>query len=297
MKETLRRIADNMLFQNFIIGVILFAGVLVGIETYPGMVEEWGWLLHKLDAVVLGIFIVEILIKMGAEGRKPWRFFYDPWNVFDFVIVAVCLVPGLGQYAMVLRLARLLRVFRLVRAIPRLQLLVSALLRSLPSMGYVSILLFMLFYMFAVAGVFMFSQNDPVHFGNLQTSLLSLFRVVTLEDWTDIMYTQMYGCDVFPYGMQEELCTDPKAYPLGGALFFVTFVLLGTMIVLNLFIGIIVNSFDAAKEEMENGGGDGEGTEEPGLADQLEALEAELVAIQTRVAQVRSLASQGEKAA
>lgn len=289
MTAELRRIVDSTLFQSFIIGVIVFAGVLVGVETYPKMMEKHGDLLHTLDKVVLGIFIVEILMKMGAEGRKPWRFFKDPWNVFDFIIVAVCLVPFLAQYAMVMRMARLLRVFRLVRAIPRLQLLVSALLRSLPSMGYVSILLFLLFYMFAVAGVFLFGKNDPVHFGTLQTALLSLFRIVTLEDWTDIMYTQMYGCDVFPYGMQQELCTAPKAMPLGGAVYFVSFVLLGTMIVLNLFIGIIVNSFDSAREEQESLSNKLRPAA-PNLEVQLEQLEGELQEMHARVGKLRAAA-------
>ncbi len=289
MTEKLRLIVDSKYFQGFIILVIIFAGVLVGVETYPAAMAKYGDTLHALDKVVLGIFVVEILMKMGAEGRQPWRFFKDPWNVFDFVIVAVCLVPPLAQYAMVMRMARLLRVFRLVRAIPRLQLLVSALLRSLPSMGYVSILLFILFYMFAVSGVFLFSKNDPVHFGTLQTSLLSLFRIVTLEDWTNIMYTQMYGCDVYPYGMREELCQTPKAMPIVAAIYFVSFVLLGTMIVLNLFIGIIVNSFDSAREEQESLSSKLRPSA-PNLADQLEQLEEELQSIHSRVGKLRRAA-------
>ncbi len=291
MKRMLRFIVDSNLFQGFIIGVILFAGVLVGLETYPGIMEKWGHILHKLDSVVLAIFVVEILMKMGAEGRKPWRFFRDPWNVFDFVIVAVCLVPPLAQYAMVMRMARLLRVFRLVRVIPKLQLLVSALLRSLPSMGYVSILLFILFYMYAVAGVFLFRENDPVHFGDLQVALISLFRVVTLEDWTNIMYTQMYGCDVYPYGMHEHLCTSPRALSGVAVAYFVSFVLLGTMIVLNLFIGIIVNSFDSAREEMETVERKLKGAAgEMGLESQLRRLEADLKDLHATVGDLRAIA-------
>lgn len=251
MADFLRRIAEASWFQNFIIVVILLAGVVVGLETYPEIVEKHGRLLKILDATILAIFVIEIAIKMGAEGRRPLRYFRDGWNVFDFVIVAGALIPFLHQYAMVLRMLRLLRVLRLVRAIPRLQILVNALLRSIPSMFYVSLLLIMLFYMYAVAGVFLFAKNDPVHFGNLQLALLSLFRIVTLEDWTDIMYTQMYGCDIFGFGTMEELCTNPQAFPLLSPFYFVTFVLLGTMIALNLFIGVIVNGMEEARTEEE----------------------------------------------
>jgi voltage-gated sodium channel len=117
---------------------------------------------------------------------------------------------------------------------------------------YVSVLLFLLFYLYAVAAVFMFGENDPIHFGNLQISLLSLFRAVTLEDWTDLMYIQMYGCANYGYGGSEAMCTASTASPVVGALFFVSFVLIGTMIVLNLFIGVIMNGMDEAAEEFEN---------------------------------------------
>lgn len=245
----LRSLVDSRPFNQFIIAVIIAAGVLVGIETYPSMVEKHGDLLHTLDAIILGIFVVEIFLKMGAEGKKPWRYFHDPWNVFDFTIVVVAFIPAAGQYALVARLARLLRVIRLVRFIPRLRILVTALLKSIPSMLYVSILLALMFYMYAVAGVFLFSSNDPVHFGTLQESLLTLFRVVTLEDWTDVLYTQIYGCDVFGYPFNQELCTEPETFPILGPVYFVSFVLMGTMIVLNLFIGVIISGMDEATEE------------------------------------------------
>ena len=173
--------------------------------------------------------------------------FKDPWNLFDFAIVAVCFLPVDAQYVAVLRLARILRVMRLVTAIPKLQILVGALLKSIPSMAYVSILLSLLFYIYAVMGTFMFGANDPIHFDTLHKSMLTLFRVVTLEDWTDVMYIQMYGSDVYEY--PDGVTTTPKAFPLFGALYFVSFVLIGTMIVLNLFIGIIMNGMDEVREE------------------------------------------------
>ncbi|MBX3126574.1 MAG: ion transporter [Polyangiaceae bacterium] len=251
MAEYLRTIAESKRFQNFVTWVIIFAGVLVGVETYPGLVAQYGDTLHTLDKIVLGIFVVEILVKVGAEGNKPWRFFSDNWNVFDFIIVAAAFLPISSQYVTVLRLARLLRVLRLVRALPKLQLLVSALLKSIPSMAYVSLLLFLLFYVYAVAAVFLFGANDPIHFRNLQIALVSLFRAVTLEDWTDLMYIQMYGCNNYGYD-GDPSCTDPQAYPILGALFFVSFVLLGTMVVLNLFIGVIMNGMTEAQKEADD---------------------------------------------
>ncbi len=252
LSGTLQNIAESGWFQGFILLTILAAAVVVGLETSPSLLESHGHLLHLLDRVILGIFVVEIVIKMGQFGQKPWRYFQDPWNIFDFLIVAVCLIPSdNAQFAAILRLARILRALRLVTAVPRLQLLVACLLKSIPSMAYVGILLFLLFYVYAVMGVFLFRDNDPVHFKNLATSLLTLFRIVTLEDWTDVMYIQMFGSDVYAYTNTTDLPVKSQAMPMVGAMYFVTFVLFGTMVVLNLFIGVIINSMEEAQEDRE----------------------------------------------
>lgn len=119
-------------------------------------------------------------------------------------------------------------------------------------MFYVSILLFLLFYIYGAMAVFLFGENDPIHFRNLQTSILSLFRVVTLEDWTDVMYINMYGSDAYGYSASDLQKWNPTSSesPVGAAFFFVSFVLLGTMIVLNLVIGVIMNSMDESNAEM-----------------------------------------------
>jgi voltage-gated sodium channel len=251
MVEVCRRIANAYWFSRFITLVILLAAVLVGAETYPSVVARHGNTLHVIDLVIIWIFAGEVVVKMVAEAPTPWRYFKDPWNIFDFAIVAVVFLPLDTQFVMVLRLVRVLRVLKLVRALPKLQILVSAMLKSIPSMGYVSLLLLMLFYLFAVTATFLFSGNDPVHFENLQISMLSLFRVVTLEDWTDVMYIQMYGCDNYGYEGIEDRCTQPLAYPIFGAVFFCSFVLIGTMIVLNLFVGVIMNGMDEAQKEQQ----------------------------------------------
>lgn len=245
------KISNSRWFQNFVILAILAAAVLIGMETYRDFYLKHQNILDTLNQLVLGVFVVEIVVKVLAEGRKPWKYFRDPWNVFDFVIVASAFLPMGGSSVALLRLLRLLRVLKLIKALPKLQILVTALLKSIPSMGYVGILLALLFYIYSVAAVFLFGGNDPIHFSDLKHSMLSMFRVVTLEDWTDVMYINMYGCENYGYSGSETLCTDSKASPWLSALFFVSFVLAGTMIFLNLFIGVIMNGMDEAHKEME----------------------------------------------
>jgi voltage-gated sodium channel len=292
MQETFSRIAEAAWFKNGVTGVILLAGILVGIETYPDLAHRYHSVLHALDLVILGIFIVEIVVKVGAEGKRPWRYFLDPWNVFDFVIVASCLIPGAGQYGVVLRLLRLLRVLKLLRALPKLQILVTALLKSMPSMFYVMLLLMLIFYVYAVGATFIFGQADPFYYGNLQSSMLTLFRVVTLEGWSELMYISMYGCGEFGYEGREALCTHPQAFPILGPMFYVSFVLLATMVVLNLVIGVIINSMDEARKEAddiiqqqrnENLGV----TERQALEAELEDLAANLGSMHERLASLR----------
>ncbi|HKY35005.1 MAG TPA: ion transporter [Polyangiaceae bacterium] len=249
MVQLTRHITESGWFQYFITAVIVLAGALVGIETSPSLVAAYGAVLHLLDRVILAIFVVEILIKLTAEAPAFWRYFRDPFNCFDFLVVAVTLLPFGAQYVTVLRLLRLLRVLRLVHALPRLQILVSALLKSIPSMAYVAVFLGLLFYVYGVAGVFLFGQNDPARFGTLGTAMLSLFTVVTLEGWAELMYFQLYGCEAMAEGAAAALCKNPQAQPFAAPLYFITFILFGTMIVLNLFIGIIMNSMQEAAGE------------------------------------------------
>lgn len=251
MADKIKKIVDSKIFQYFIIGVILSAGVIVGLETYPGLMNTHGDLLHLLDHIVLYIFVLEILLKIASKGSKPWEYFYDGWNVFDFIIVAVCFMPIGGAYIAVLRLARILRVFRLVSAMPKLQILVGALLKSIPSMSYVGILLFLLFYIYAVIGTFMFGQNDPIHFGSLQTSMMTLFKTITLEGWIDFMNIQYFGSDIYGYESFPDAARTPSAHPIAAPVYFVSFILLGTMIMLNLFIGVIINGMEETNKEEE----------------------------------------------
>jgi voltage-gated sodium channel len=233
MTKSVNQLVASKVFHHFIVAVILLAGVVAGLETSPAMMERHGLILLGLDKFILGVFIVEALLKMAAHGRQPWRYFADGWNVFDFLIVVLCLLPVGGSFAVVLRLTRALRLLRLVTALPKLQLLVGALLKSLGAMGYVGLLLALMFYIYGVAGVHLFSQHDPQHFNSLPTALLSLFRVITLDNWSDIFRAAQVGA------------------PVAAALYFVSFILLGTMIMLNLFIGIVMNSMAEMHAEIE----------------------------------------------
>ena len=297
----LRKIAESSWFQTFIILVIVAAGILVGVQTYdrPGFtVHEWSGRLDQIDTVILWIFVAEIVIKMGAEGRRPHRYFYDPWNIFDFVIVAACFLPFDAEYVAVVRLLRLLRVIKLIGAVPKLQILVTALLKSIPSMFYVSVLLGLLFYVYACAAVFSFGVNDPVHFGELPTAMLSLFRVVTGEDWTDVMYINMHGCMNYGYEGMEELCVQSKGYPLYASLFFVSFMIIGAMVILNLFIGVIMNGMDEAGTELEALKNklierepplDSESLHEPSKEERIAQLADQLKDIQQELAQLSAI--------
>ena len=297
MVGSLRRTADSTWFQRGITGVILLAGALAGLETYPAVLERQGALLHVLDVLILSVFVAEIAVKVGAEGRRPWRYFLDPWNVFDFLIVAVALLPIEAEGVAVLRLARLLRVLKLVRALPRLQLLVTALLKSIPSMGYVSVLLGLLFYLYGVAGTHLFGGNDPVHFGSLDRSLLTLFQVVTLEGWADLMYIQMYGCDAFGYGDFPGLCTQASTHPWLTPMYFVSFILVGTMVVLNLFVGVIMNGMQEAQEEQAALETARERAEGATFATELDDLQGEMMALAARFERLRIMARSQDLAA
>ena len=240
------KVVNSRLFRYFILGVILAAAVIVGIETYPAFYQKHHSLLHAVDRLILIIFAIEITLKIVAQGNRPWDFFKDPWNVFDFIIVGVCFIPGIDtHFVAVLRLARVLRVFRVISIFPRLQILVNALLKSIPSMGYVIVLLALIFYIYAVIGSFLFGIKDPVHFGNLHDSMITLFKVLTLEGWTDIMNIQLYGTN----DPMAEYNSKPISY--ASVIYFVSFILLGAMIVMNLFIGVIMNSMQESHQELE----------------------------------------------
>lgn len=276
MASSLSRLVESKPFRTFIILAIVLAAVVVGCETSPALVRRHGALLHALDRLILFIFAGEIVLKLLALGRRPWLFFRDPWNVFDFLVVAVGLLPLHAEFVAVFRLVRILRVLRLITVLPRLRVLVGALLKSIPSIGYVGMLLAILFYLYGVMAVFLFGRNDPLHFGSLPLAFLSLFQILTLEGWVDLMRIQLYGCDRFGYADQAALCTDPQAHPVLAIFFFVSFIVFGTMIALNLFIGVIMNGMEEMNQEQSDEALRRAGKAHPEAQEALSALAANL---------------------
>ncbi len=279
-----KSIRDSQWFDYFIIAVIIGAGIMVGVQTNEYVVATYGTVLNKIEGVILAIFVFEVLIKVIAEGRRPWLYFTNGWNVFDFSIVAFSLIEVVAEaetnFAPVLRLfrlARLMRIFRVMRAFPELQFLVETILKAVSSISYVGVLLLLLFYIYGTTGVFLFGANDPFHFGSLPQAMMTLFTMVTLEGWGDIMYTNMYGCANYGYDSMASLCTNSEASPIEAVCYFVSFVLLGTMIVMNLFIGVIMNSMEQVKAERESAEVDElEGNAEDTIVDEIYMLSQKL---------------------
>ena len=224
------RIVENKLFNPFITAVIVINAIVIGMDTSVSLRADYGDWLTLANRLFLGIFIVEAALKMLAVYPNLMRYFRDGWNLFDFSIIVISLLPASGELATLARLARLLRVLRLISALPELRLIVATLLKSIPSMANVIALMSIIFYVYAVAGYHLFHDIDPTHWRNLGISLLSLFRIVTLEDWTDIMYAAM--------------AVKPWAW-----VYFVSFVVVGTFVVVNLFIAVVLNNLDEAKAE------------------------------------------------
>ena len=228
------RFADRLVnapsFEFGIILVIIINAILLGMETSPELNDRYGTWMHAGNWVALGIFILEALLKMLALAPRMDRYFRDGWNVFDFLVIVFALIPATGEFAMIARLARLLRALRLISTIRELRLIVSALVRSIPSVFHVIMLMSIIIYIYAIIGYQLFHEHDPVNWGNLGICVLTLFNIITLEGWTEIMATAM------------ELHDWAWAY-------FVTYVVIATFVVINLFIAIIINNLDEAKAE------------------------------------------------
>jgi voltage-gated sodium channel len=265
-----QRIVASRSFHTTIIGSIVLVGVLAGLETNAAIVASHGALLRALDVGVLAVFVVEIILKLAAHGRRPFDFFRDGWNVFDFLVVVLCLLPWDSQFAVVLRLVRTLRLLRLVSALPKLQLLVGALVKSFSSMGYVGLLLSLVLYIYAIAGVHLFGAHDKAHFGSLSLAFFTLFQTITLDDWK-FLFESAKGSS-----------------PAVAAIYFISFILLGTMIMLNLFIGIIMNSMEEMHSELDEYNAAKRGTAEKQSAlDDLAALDEQVASLKTQLTALR----------
>ena len=256
-RERLRAFLETAAFQRFIMAVILVNAVTLGLETSPAVMDAIGPGLLAFDAIALSIYVVEIGLKLIAYGRS---FFRNPWNLFDFAIVAVTLVPEQEGMA-VLRALRILRAFRLISAVPSMRTVVVALLRAIPGMGSVVALLALVFYVFAVMATKLFAGSFPDWFGTVGASFYTLFQVMTLESWS--------------MGIVRPVM---EVYPLAWA-FFVPFILMTTFAVLNLFIAIIVNAMSEASGPDAASQAEKQDTDHEAVMAELKILRAEIAAL------------------
>jgi voltage-gated sodium channel len=268
MQELFQKIREDLPnpFDRFIVGVIIIAGALLGLETSPRLAAEYQGFFAVTEILVLWIFIGEFLLKLLLEGRHPWRYFLDKpdiearrregrtiwslgcinwWRMMDFLIVALCVLPYFlpnevqTKYLPLLRLVRILRLWRLAEKFPQLQTLVGAMIKSMPSIAYICMFLLLHFYVYAVAGNFMFAAADPERFGGLGNAMLTLFEVLTGNGFSTIMHDEMSAA-------------EEHGYPIiAVVLYFVSFFVIGATIILNLFVGAITAEMGNLRKVLE----------------------------------------------
>ncbi|MEX2631807.1 MAG: ion transporter [Tistlia sp.] len=223
LRARLRRLIERRGFQIAIAALIVVNAVTLGLETSATAMAAAGPLLLALDKAVLAVFVAELALKMSAYG---WRFFRDPWNIFDSLVVGIALVPATGNLS-ILRALRVLRVLRLISAVPSMRRVVTALLSAIPGMGSIFALLSLIYYVFSVMATKLYGARFPEWFGTIGDSAYSLFQIMTLESWS--------------MGIVRPVM---EVHPAAWA-FFVPFILVTSFTVLNLFIAIIVNAMQS----------------------------------------------------
>jgi voltage-gated sodium channel len=218
----LKEFIESKQVQLTIIILILVNALTIGMETSDAVMRHFGFWLTQIDRYILIIFCIEIGLKLIAYR---WRFFVNPWNIFDFIIIGIALIPASGPLH-ILRTLRILRTIRLVKNIPKLRMIIESLIHSIPSIGWIILLLMMIFYIFAVIGTDLYGDIFPEYFGNLGDSFFTLFQIMTLESWSSGIARPM---------MEQA----PYSY-----IFFVPFILLATYTTLNVFIAVVVNTMN-----------------------------------------------------
>ncbi|GIT92634.1 hypothetical protein JANAI62_31290 [Jannaschia pagri] len=250
-RAKLDALLNRPIVANAIIGVIVVNAIVLGLETVPPVMESIGPVLVAVDQACLAVFVVELVLKMIAQGRRFWT---QGWNLFDFAIVAIALVPNAGPFS-VLRALRILRVLRIVSVFPRLRRVVEGFVTALPGMGSVFLLMGIIFYIAAVMATKLFGTSFPQWFGDLGSSGYSLFQIMTLESWS--MGIVRPVMEVYPHAW----------------LFFVPFIMVTTFAVVNLLVGLIVNSMQDAHAEESNAATDAYRDE---VLERLKAIEGQL---------------------
>lgn len=247
------RIAASARFQVLTFAAILANGLVIGLQTYDSLERALGSVLDTLNAVFLTLFVIEIIIRIISFGRRPWRFFGEGWNVFDFVMVAPALIPGVRENVTALRVVRLLRVFRIVSALPEMRVLVQGLGRSIAPLMSMAVLVLLLFYAYGMVGWILFSDHDPAHWSSLGQAMLTLFAILTLEGWVEIQETAL-------------------SYSEWSWVFFVSFILISSFVLINMVIAVLINGVDEARARAAAERKAAERVEDQPLLDRLESL-------------------------
>ena len=222
------RIVESSWFDPLMLSIIALNAVTLGLETYESIDASIGDELHLLNDVILGLFVVELAVRMAAHADRPREFFRSGWNVFDFVVITASFVPGVRENATLLRLVRLLRIVRAVRLLPDLRVLTVAVGRSIPGVASLAAITLLLVYVYGMVGWVIFHDHDPANFDDIGQSMVTMFVLLTLENLPAYI------------GRGQEL----SDWTL---LFYVSYVLLASFLIFNLFIGIVINSMEEAR--------------------------------------------------
>ncbi len=226
-REIVKKIIENIWFSRAITTLILLLAIVLGLETNAEIAKNHAQSLNVFHTVVLSVFTLEIVLKLYVYR---YGFFKNPWNIFDFTIVAVSYVP-LGANVAAIRLLRVLRLLRLITVIPQMRRVVEALLKTIPGMASIAGLMFLIFYIFAIMANQLYGSSFPEWFGTLGNSFYTLFQIMTLESWS--------------MGIVRPIM---EVYPMAW-MFFVPFIIMVTFIVINLVIAIIVDAMEEIKKE------------------------------------------------
>ncbi|MGB3952216.1 MAG: ion transporter [Solirubrobacterales bacterium] len=225
-----RKIAESQWFDIVTVLVILANAVALGLDTFESVDREYSATLNALNEAFFGYYVVELAIRLTAFWPRPQDFFKSGWNIFDFVIVAVGFIPGLRENATLIRIVRLLRVTRLLRLLKDLRIVVAAVGRSIPGVSSLALASVMLIYVYAMIGWVIFAEDDPGQFGNIGEAMLTMFEVLTLENLPNFIDA---GREISDWAIP----------------FYVSYALLASFLVFNLFIGIVLQSMEEARAE------------------------------------------------
>ena len=230
IQQKLNKLRSNKAFELFVIFIIIFSALVIGAKTYE-ISSTMLRFVHYLDWLITFIFLTEIIIRFIGEEHKK-NFFKHGWNIFDTLIVTISLIPiEDSELAIIGRLIRIFRVLRMVSIVPELKMLLNSLLIALPQLGYIVALMFIIFYIYAAIGSTFFADINPVLWGDIAIAMLTLFRVMTFEDWTDVQYETM------------------EVYPLSW-IYYLTFIFFTAFAFLNMVIGVVVNVLNEEHEKL-----------------------------------------------